>query len=45
MRSHRDDDFHLPPGVRPITHRLRDAGNFTAKVSTIVGALVGTVKS
>src|SRR6478609_7807255 len=28
MRSHRSDDFHLPPGVRPITHWLRDAGRF-----------------
>jgi N-sulfoglucosamine sulfohydrolase len=35
MRSHRDDDFRLPPGVRPITHRLRDAGYFTANIKTI----------
>ena len=32
MRSHRDDAFRLPPGVRPITHWLRDAGYFTANL-------------
>jgi len=32
MRSHRDDDFHLPPGVRPLTHRLQEAGYFTANI-------------
>ena len=26
MRSHRDDDYRLPDGVRPLTHRLQDAG-------------------
>src|SRR5437867_4097190 len=26
MRSHRNDGFRLPPGVRPLTHRLRAAG-------------------
>ncbi len=44
MRSHRDDDFRLPPGVRPITHRLRDAGYFTANVKTIGAQAVGTGK-
>lgn len=44
MRSHRDDDFRLPPGVRPITHRLREAGYFTANVKTIGPRVVGTGK-
>jgi arylsulfatase A-like enzyme len=44
MRSHRDDDFRLPPGVRPLTHRLQDAGYFTANVTTIQGRTVGTGK-
>ncbi|MDB4475086.1 sulfatase-like hydrolase/transferase, partial [bacterium] len=26
MRSHRDDDFRLPDGVRPLTQRLQDVG-------------------
>ncbi len=44
MRSHRDDDFRLPPGVRPITHRLRDAGYFTANLTHIADREVGTGK-
>lgn len=44
MRSHRDDNFRLPPGVRPITHRLQDAGYFTANIKTIDGEVVGTGK-
>lgn len=44
MRSHRDDDFRLPPGVRPITHRLRDVGYHTANVKTIGSLPVGTGK-
>jgi len=44
MRSHRSDDFRLPPGVRPITHRLRDAGYFTANIRTIGERSVGTGK-
>ena len=44
MRSHRDDDFRLPPGVRPITHPLRDAGYFTANIKTAAGHSVGTGK-
>ena len=31
-RSHRDDGFALPPGVRVLTDWLRDAGYFTANV-------------
>jgi N-sulfoglucosamine sulfohydrolase len=44
MRSHRDDDFHLPPGVRPMTHRLKEAGYFTANIKTIGTEVVGTGK-
>ena len=44
MRSHRDDDFRLPAGVRPMTHRLRDAGYFTANIATIGEDVVGTGK-
>ena len=44
MRSHRDDDFRLPPGVRPITHWLQDAGYFTANIKTIGDRVVGTGK-
>ena len=44
MRSHRDDDFRLPPGVRPITHWLQDAGYFTANISHIGDREVGTGK-
>jgi N-sulfoglucosamine sulfohydrolase len=31
-RSHRDDGFTLPPGVRVLTDWMRDAGYFTANV-------------
>jgi N-sulfoglucosamine sulfohydrolase len=44
MRSHRDDDFRLPPGVRPLTHWLQDAGYFTANITTIGERTVGTGK-
>lgn len=44
MRSHRDDDFRLPPGVRPITHWLQDAGYFTANITEIDGQVAGTGK-
>lgn len=44
MRSHREDDFRLPPGVRPITHRLQDAGYFTANIKQIGDKEVGTGK-
>jgi arylsulfatase A-like enzyme len=44
MRSHRDDGFRLPEGVRPLTHRLRDAGYFTANVKAIGPDVVGTGK-
>jgi arylsulfatase A-like enzyme len=44
MRSHRNDAFRLPPGVRSITHWLRDAGYFTANIKTIGDCNVGTGK-
>lgn len=44
MRSHRSDDFRLPAGVRPITHRLRDLGYFTINVRRIGDKTVGTGK-
>ena len=44
MRSHRDDDFKLPPGIRPITHRLKDAGYFTANITHIGEEETGTGK-
>ena len=44
MRSHRDDDYRLPEGVRPITHRLKDVGYFTANIKTMNGEEVGSGK-
>ncbi|MEM7374244.1 MAG: sulfatase [Bacteroidota bacterium] len=44
MRSHREDDFRLPEGIRPITHRLQDAGYFTANITHIGDKEVGTGK-
>lgn len=36
-RSHRNDGFRLPPGVRVLTDWLRDAGYFTANVVDLTG--------
>jgi N-sulfoglucosamine sulfohydrolase len=44
MRSHRSDGFRLPEGVRPITHRLKDVGYFTANIKTIGDQEVGSGK-
>ncbi|MFN3192889.1 MAG: sulfatase [Aureliella sp.] len=44
MRSHRDDDYRLPAGVRPITHRLQDIGYTTANIKKISDRVVGTGK-
>ena len=44
MRSHRTDAYRLPDGVRPVTHRLRDAGYFTANLKTLDGKEIGTGK-
>ena len=38
-RSHRDDGYQLPAGVRLITDRLREAGYFTANVVEFPAAL------
>ncbi|MFT5524092.1 MAG: hypothetical protein ACI9G1_000899 [Pirellulaceae bacterium] len=44
MRSRRNDDYRLPAGVRPMTHRLQDAGYFTANITKIGDRIVGTGK-
>lgn len=44
MRSHRDDNFRLPAGVRPITQQLAEIGYQTANVTHIGDAVVGTGK-
>ncbi|MCG8653354.1 MAG: sulfatase [Pirellulales bacterium] len=44
MRSHRNDDFRLPAGVRPITHRLQEAGYQTANLTHIGDRVIGTGK-
>ncbi|MDF1576559.1 MAG: sulfatase [Bacteroidales bacterium] len=44
MRSHRKDDYRLPDGVRPVTHRLADAGYYTANITSIGDRIVGTGK-
>ncbi|MEC8345323.1 MAG: sulfatase [Planctomycetota bacterium] len=44
MRSHRSDDFKLPPGIRPLTHRLKDAGYFTANITHLGTEEMGTGK-
>jgi arylsulfatase A-like enzyme len=44
-RSHRDDHYHLPRGVLPVTHRLRAAGYYTANVLKLDGKPVGTGKT
>ncbi len=44
MRSHRSDSFRLPEGVRPLTHRLQDAGYSTANIKRIGDQEVGTGK-
>ncbi|WP_435018738.1 sulfatase family protein [Tundrisphaera sp. TA3] len=38
-RSHRDDGYRLPAGVRPIGERMHDAGYFTANVRQLPEAL------
>ena len=44
MRSHRTDDYRLPPGVRPITHYLHDAGYVTGNLKTMANRTIGTGK-
>jgi arylsulfatase A-like enzyme len=38
-RSHRDDGYRLPPGVRVISDRMRDAGYFTANIRRLPDGL------
>jgi arylsulfatase A-like enzyme len=38
-RSHRKDGSRLPEGVRLVSHRLRDAGYFTANVTEVAPGL------
>ena len=44
-RSHRKDGYRLPEGVRLISHRLRDAGYFTANVLEFGEGVSGTGKT
>ena len=44
MRSHRSDGYRLPDGVRPLSHRLRDVGYYTANIKTIGDEVVGSGK-
>ncbi len=44
-RSHRDDHFHLPEGVLPVTHRLRAVGYSTANIQFLDGKPIGTGKT
>ena len=44
MRSHRDDDYRLPEGVRPITHRLKEVGYYTANLKTMDGEEIASGK-
>ncbi len=37
-RSHRDDGFRLPPDVRVLSERFRDAGYFTANIRELPAA-------
>ena len=45
MRQHRHDHFHLPDGVRPIMHRLIDAGYYTANIRTLGERWSATARS
>jgi N-sulfoglucosamine sulfohydrolase len=38
-RSHRDDGYQLPAGVKVITDRMREAGYFTANIKTFPDAV------
>lgn len=43
--SHRNDGYHLPANARLMTHRLRDAGYFTANVKDIAQGVIGPRKT
>ena len=38
------NDFQLPSGVRPLTHRLKDVGYFTANITHLGRMETGTGK-
>lgn len=44
MRSHREDDYRLPEGVRPLTHRLRDVGYVSGNIKMMGDEQVGSGK-
>src|SRR5258706_8857892 len=44
-RSHRDDDYLLPPGVRVLTDWFRELGYFTANIREFPGGFRGTGKT
>ncbi|MBM3756607.1 MAG: sulfatase [Acidobacteria bacterium] len=44
-RSHRKDGYKLPEGVRLVSHRLHDAGYFTANVTDMGGGLRASGKT
>jgi len=44
-RSHRKDGYRLPEGVRLVSHRLRDAGYFTANVTELTPGLRASGKT
>lgn len=44
-RSHRKDGYRLPDGARLVSHRLRDAGYFTANVRDIAPSVRGSGKT
>jgi arylsulfatase A-like enzyme len=44
-RSHRKDGYRLPDGVKLISHRMREAGYFTANVTDIAPGLRGSGKT
>jgi arylsulfatase A-like enzyme len=44
-RSHRDDGYRLSEGARLVSHRLRDAGYFSANVGEIAPGVRGTGKT
>ncbi|MBI4891189.1 MAG: sulfatase [Acidobacteria bacterium] len=44
-RSHRKDGYHLPDGARLLSHRLQDAGYFTANVLQFAPGVRGMGKT
>ncbi len=44
-RAHRSDHYHLPEGVKPFTHYLREAGYHTSNVTTPAPGVIGAGKT